>query len=105
MCVEKIKAWLRSLFEQKPQYKIAWEVRIFPGKQGAVREKPRADYLVDWLLAENESAVVRLVDGEDIPLGILHDGSMFYYIAVGKKRGWLLYKESRMTLVPKQVPV
>jgi len=105
MCLEMIKRWLSSLFPPpEPETKIAWEIRVFPGKQGAVREYPNVGCPVSWLLAENESATVR-VDKDNLPEGTLHDGSLFYYIAFGeKKRGWILYKADRMTLVSKVVP-
>ena len=105
MCLETIKRWLSSLFPPPaPETKIAWEIRVLPGKQGAVRDEPNAGYPVTWLLAENESATVG-VDDDNLPKGTLHDGSMFYYIAFGeKKRGWILYIKDRMTLVSKVVP-
>lgn len=86
-----------------PPTKLAWQIRVFPGKQGAVRERPEPPpYPVAWLLVENEIATV----------GVYEDGTLqcidvknqegvfkFYYIAFGeKKRGWILFKEDRMEL-------
>jgi hypothetical protein len=91
-----------------PKPKVAWEIRVFPGKQGAVRDKPEPPpYPVAWLLVENELATV----------GVNPDGSLqevekktqegvfkFYYIAFGeKKRGWILFKKDRMELISRVV--
>ena len=97
----KIDEWL---FGDEPKTRIVWEIRIFPGKQGAVRKAPNAGWPVAWLLAENESAVVRLND-DGTPAEVIWDGLSFYYIAFGEKRGWILFKKDRMEFVPKEVPV
>lgn len=86
-----------------PPTKLAWQIRILPGKQGAVRDRPEPPpYPVAWLLVENESATVGVKDGmlQTVTVKNPEGVFLFYYIAFGeKKRGWILFKEDRMELI------
>jgi len=92
-----------KLYGMEPSKAIAWEIQVFPGKQGAVREKPNINYPVEWLLVENESAVVGVNPDGSLQMSLQDGTYKFYYIAFGKKRGWILFKDDRMALVSKIV--
>ena len=100
-----VNLYERLYGDDVPPTKIVWEVRVHPGKRGAVRDKPNLEYPVVWLLQENELATVGVNDDGTLQKVVLDSRNVFYYIRFGKKVGWLKWKEGEMYLISKEVPI
>jgi len=97
MCVEKIKAWWKGLWQAPQIVVISYELVVKDGRQVGVRSKPKLFSRIVW----------RLVSTEIASLGtqptIEWDGEWkFYQIQFGSKGGWVKWDVEKMYIITKE---